>query len=82
MQIRVNSLIDENDLNPENKNESVEINNEINENNNNIHNSYEFKESDIWILFGDLNFRIDMDYEEFFEFIKNGQNWKKLLEYE
>ena len=34
------------------------------------------------MLFGDLNFRIDMDYEEFSEFIKNGQNWKKLLEYD
>ena len=79
----LNILIDENDINPENKNESIEINNEINDNNNaNIHNSYEFKESDIWMLFGDLNFRIDMDYEEFSEFIKNGQNWKKLLEYD
>ena len=34
------------------------------------------------MLFGDLNFRIDMDYEEFSEFIKDGQNWKKLLEYD
>ena len=45
-------------------------------------NIYTFKESDIWIFFGDLNFRIDMDYEEFSEFIKNGQNWTKLLEYD
>ncbi len=41
-----------------------------------------FKDSDVWILFGDLNFRIDMEYEEFSEFIKDGQNWKKLLEYD
>jgi len=71
-----NILIDENDTNQENKNESGEINNEMNEN------IYTFKESDIWIFFGDLNFRIDMDYEEFSEFIKNGQNWTKLLEYD
>ena len=23
-----------------------------------------FKDSDIWILFGDLNFRVDMEYED------------------
>ena len=77
----INILIDENELNPESKTENnIENNNEINENNSK--NSYEFKESDIWIFFGDLNFRIDMDYEEFSEFIKNGQNWTKLLEYD
>ena len=74
----INILIDENDINPENKNENnIETNNEANDNN-----SYAFKESDIWIFFGDLNFRIDMEYEEFSEFIKSGQNWKKLLEYD
>ena len=41
-----------------------------------------FKDSDIWIIFGDLNFRIDMEYEEFSEFIKKGNSWDKLLEYD
>ena len=50
--------------------------------NNNTNDSLLFKDTDIWILFGDLNFRIDMDYEEFSEFIKNGNSWDKLLEYD
>ena len=53
-----------------------------NENNNNSNDSLLFKDTDIWILFGDLNFRVDMDYEEFSEFIKNGNSWDKLLEYD
>ena len=77
----INILIEENDINPENKNE-IEINNESSDNNTINLNHGTFKDSDIWFLFGDLNFRIDMDYEEFSEFIKNGQNWKKLLEYD
>ena len=40
------------------------------------------KNSDIWILFGDLNFRVDMDYEDFSEFIKTGNAWNKLLDYD
>jgi len=44
--------------------------------------SQTFSDSDIWILFGDLNFRIDMEYEEFSEFVKNTENWSKLLEYD
>ena len=40
-----------------------------------------FKNSDIWILFGDLNFRVDMEYEEFSEYVKKG-NWNKLLDYD
>ena len=44
--------------------------------------SQTFSDSDIWILFGDLNFRIDMEYEEFSEFVKNTENWNKLLEYD
>ena len=40
-----------------------------------------FKDSDIWILFGDLNFRVDMEYEEFSEYVKKG-NWNKLLDYD
>ena len=65
----------EEETNPENKNENNEYEND---DGNTIH----FKDSDVWILFGDLNFRIDMEYEEFSEFIKDGQNWKKLLEYD
>ena len=41
-----------------------------------------FKDSDIWILFGDLNFRIDMEYEEFSDFIKKGNSWDKIREYD
>ena len=51
-------------------------------NNNITYDSLLFKDTDIWILFGDLNFRIDMDYEEFSEFIKNGNSWDKVLEYD
>ena len=40
-----------------------------------------FKNSDIWILFGDLNFRVDMEYEEFSEYVQKG-NWNKLLDYD
>jgi len=78
----LNVLIDENDINMnmESKENTNEFNNDIVDSND--HNSYLFKESDIWILFGDLNFRIDMDYEEFSQFIKSGQNWSNLLEYD
>ena len=41
-----------------------------------------FSDSDIWIIFGDLNFRIDMEYEEFSAFVKQAENWSKLLEYD
>ena len=41
-----------------------------------------FADSDIWIIFGDLNFRIDMEYEEFSDFVKDAENWSKLLEYD
>ena len=50
--------------------------------NSNSNDSILFKDSDVWILFGDLNFRIDMEYEEFSEFIKNGNSWDKLLDYD
>ena len=61
--------------NPENKNENNEYENDDG-------NTMRFKDSDVWILFGDLNFRIDMEYEEFSEFIESGQNWEKVLEYD
>ena len=41
-----------------------------------------FKDSDIWILFGDLNFRVDMEYEEFSQYLKKGSSWNKLLDYD
>ena len=53
---------------------------EINNNNND---STLFKDSDIWILFGDLNFRVDMEYEEFSQYLKKGSNnFNKLLDYD
>ena len=58
--------------NPLQKPESLTTNND----------SLLFKDSDIWILFGDLNFRIDMEYEEFSDFIKKGNSWDKLLDYD
>jgi len=58
--------------NPLQKTESLSTNND----------SLLFKDSDIWILFGDLNFRVDMEYEEFSEFIKKGNSWDKLLDYD
>jgi hypothetical protein len=66
----MNTSLDEDS--PENRND--------NENENDDGHSILFKDSDVWFLFGDLNFRIDMEYEEFSEFIKDGQNWEKLLE--
>ena len=56
-----------------------------NANNNSEANNDEFtsfKDSDIWIMFGDLNFRVDMEYEEFSEFIKKGNSWNKLIDYD
>jgi phosphatidylinositol-bisphosphatase len=41
-----------------------------------------FKDSDIWIFFGDLNFRVDMDYEEFSQYLKKGSSWNNLLDYD
>ena len=41
-----------------------------------------FKDSDIWIFFGDLNFRVDMEYEEFSQYLKKGSSWNKLLDYD
>ena len=61
-----------NNNNPLQKTESLTTNND----------SLLFKDSDIWILFGDLNFRIDMEYEEFSDFIKKGNSWDKLLDYD
>ena len=40
-----------------------------------------FKDSDIWRLFGDLNFRVDMEYEEFSQYLK-GSSWNKLVDYD
>ena len=67
---------DNNKLTFYNGNNSGEINN--NDNNDSI----QFKNSDIWIFFGDLNFRIDMEYEEFSQYMKKGSSWSKLLEYD
>jgi hypothetical protein len=47
----------------------------------NINDSTLFKDSDIWIFFGDLNFRIDMEYEEFYQYLKSNK-WNKLLDYD
>ena len=58
---------------------------EINLNNININindDSTLFKDSDIWIFFGDLNFRVDMEYEEFSQYLKKGSSWNKLLDYD
>ena len=41
-----------------------------------------FKDSDIWIFFGDLNFRVDMEYEEFSQYLKKGSSWNKLLDFD
>jgi hypothetical protein len=45
-------------------------------------NRYLFKNSDIWIILGDLNFRVDMEYEEFSKFVKTGNEWTKLLDFD
>ena len=73
----LNILIDDNEIQEKTSSETFDINTDLYENV-----SYEFKQSDIWFLFGDLNFRIDMDYEEFSKFIKDGQNWEKLTEFD
>ena len=48
----------------------------------NLKSSKTFCDSDIWIIMGDLNFRIDMEYEEFSSFVKQSDNWSKLLQYD
>ena len=58
----------------ENYNDELKILGEINEST--------FKDSDIWILFGDLNFRVDIEYEEFSQYMKKGSCWNKLLDYD
>ena len=60
-------------------NQNILNNTKVDTNNNN---SLLFKDSDIWVVFGDLNFRVDTEYEEFSDFIKKGNNWDKLLEYD
>ena len=72
--ISPSSILNQNSLNNTNlpKNENI----------NTVNNSLSFKDSDIWILFGDLNFRVDMEYEEFSAFIKKGNSWDKLLDYD
>jgi len=66
----------------EEKNESLPSNsNNINSGEINNDSLY-FKNSDIWILFGDLNFRVDMEYEEFSQYLKKGSNWNKLLDFD
>ena len=81
-------LIDNMDYNTEDENNrnysysSLNINqgNSLN-NGEMIDDSISFKNSDIWIIFGDLNFRVDMEYEEFSEYVKKG-NWNKLIDYD
>lgn len=69
-----------NNINFINTNNALKSNNigELNNNND----STLFKDSDIWILFGDLNFRVDMEYEEFSQYLKKGSSWNKLLDYD
>ena len=50
-------------------NQNILNNTKVDTNNNN---SLLFKDSDIWVVFGDLNFRVDTEYEEFSDFIKKG----------
>jgi len=76
---KLSSFIKPDEMNTSSDEEFTEANEVVNEVNDG---SLLFKDSDAWILFGDLNFRIDMNYEEFSEFIKSGQNWTKLLEYD
>lgn len=76
---KLSSFIKPDEMNTSSDEEYTEANEIVNEVNDG---SLLFKDSDAWILFGDLNFRIDMNYEEFSEFIKSGQNWTKLLEYD
>ena len=78
----INSLKNSGDIN-NNVNNINNINNITNSiNNMNNNDSTLFKDSDIWILFGDLNFRVDMEYEEFSQYMKKGSSWNKLLDYD
>ena len=60
---------------------NIDLNNNTNTNTNN--NSL-FRNSDIFFIFGDLNFRIDTQYENFKEIIKNEKEniWKTLLDFD
>ena len=64
-----------------NINSIISENNEQDEPNDNDDSSL-FKDSDVWFFFGDLNFRVDMDYDEFSKYIGKKDSWNKLLEYD
>ena len=46
-----------------------------------IHNQNKFKDSNYWIILGDLNFRIDTSFEDAFKMIKN-KEFKELIRYD
>ena len=62
---------------------NIDLNNNTNKNTN-INNNSLFRNSDIFFIFGDLNFRIDTQYENFKEIIKNEKEniWKTLLDFD
>ena len=62
---------------------NIDLNNNTNTNTN-INNNSLFRNSDIFFIFGDLNFRIDTQYENFKEIIKNEKEniWKTLLDFD
>ena len=59
---KLSSFIKPDEMNTSSDEEFTESNEVVNEVNDG---SLLFKDSDAWILFGDLNFRIDMNYDEF-----------------
>ena len=90
LDFKVNNLEKKNSSNSINSNliDNFEILNSDNISNNNtnniINNNSLFRNSDIFFIFGDLNFRIDTEYENFQEIIgsKNQNIWKTLLDFD
>jgi hypothetical protein len=76
-----NTQVEDNKMNTLNINSIISDANEQDESNDND-DSTMFKDSDVWIFFGDLNFRVDMDYDEFSKYIGKKDSWNKLLEYD
>ena len=88
LDFKVNNIEKKNVNNLINSKDEFDISN-IDSNNNtntntNINNNSLFRNSDIFFIFGDLNFRIDTQYENFKEIIKNEKEniWKTLLDFD
>ena len=59
----------------ENSNKNLELLNQVLNTKINIGNELTFKESDFWIILGDLNFKVELEYEAIIELIKKNNSF-------